>query len=92
MHLLTSNWQILVGIFQCSPVSAFWRQFDPDEILPKSAYKCATDVRVFFLANGALNTITDILILVVPIPSVWGLQLGKRRRMALMAIFAVGLL
>ncbi|KAI9791870.1 MAG: hypothetical protein M1816_003415 [Peltula sp. TS41687] len=47
--------------------------------------------RDWFLTTwGILNIITDFLILVLPAPTVWGLNLSKRQRIALLGIFLTG--
>ncbi|OAQ59531.1 hypothetical protein VFPPC_03765 [Pochonia chlamydosporia 170] len=83
--------QVLVSTFQCWPVSAFWRRFDPHENLSSSAYKCTVDVRLFFIANAIPNIITDLLILLIPLPGICRLQLRRPQKLALLGVFAIGL-
>ena len=45
-----------------------------------------------YLAAGILNLLTDISVLVLPIPMVLNLHLPLRSRLALLATFCVGLL
>ncbi|VBB81259.1 Putative protein of unknown function [Podospora comata] len=45
-----------------------------------------------FIAIGAFNIITDVLILTLPIPTVWTLKTSKGKKIALTAVFLVGLL
>ncbi|KAH7124688.1 hypothetical protein EDB81DRAFT_846977 [Dactylonectria macrodidyma] len=81
---------ILVSTFQCLPVSAFWLRFDPNGG-SEMAYKCPVDVRMFFIANAIPNIITDILMLLVPVPGIWSLQLRNTQKIAVLGIFALGL-
>ncbi|KAJ0128302.1 Uncharacterized protein HZ326_28606 [Fusarium oxysporum f. sp. albedinis] len=80
---------ILVTTFQCLPVSAFWLRFNPNS--SEMAYKCPVDVRMFFIANAIPNNITDILLLLIPIPGIWSLQLRTTQKIAVSGIFALGL-
>ena len=44
------------------------------------------------IANGAINTLIDIYILILPIAMVLRLQLTPRRKLGVLVIFAIGLL
>ncbi|KAI8651630.1 hypothetical protein NCS55_01408700 [Fusarium keratoplasticum] len=90
---IISSWGIaviLVSTFQCMPVSAFWLRFDPNGGSGMT-YKCPVDVRMFFIANAIPNIITDILLLLVPVPGIWSLQLRNAQKMAVLGIFGLGL-
>lgn len=52
--------------------------------------KCA-NVTAAYLAAGILNLLTDVSVLVLPIPMVLRLQLPLRTRLALLVTFCVGL-
>jgi hypothetical protein len=41
---------------------------------------------------GAVNIATDIMTLLLPVPTVWKLQMPKRLKIAVTAIFGIGLL
>ena len=45
-----------------------------------------------FVAAGALNTTTDIMVLVLPIPLIWKLKLSRPRKLSLSIMFSFGLL
>jgi hypothetical protein len=40
--------------------------------------------------NAAMNIVTDFAIIVLPIPVIQSLNLGRRQKVALISIFAVG--
>ncbi|RFN44924.1 integral membrane protein [Fusarium flagelliforme] len=80
---------ILVTTFQCWPVSAFWLRFSPSA--GEMTFRCPVDVRMFFIAHAIPNIITDICILLVPVPGIWTLQLRTGKKIALLGIFALGL-
>ena len=44
------------------------------------------------LASGVFNTVSDFAILIIPIISVWGLQLPAKQKWGLTAVFGTGLL
>lgn len=91
-QILTRYLKLLVTTFQCVPTSAFWRRFDPHTNLPPNSYQCRVDIHDFFIAKAIPNIITDFLMLSIPLPNIWNLQLRTYQKAALFAIFAVGLL
>lgn len=79
-------WTTLSGFFFCKPVHAFW---DPSAEVRNA--KCLPDAPVWF-TNAALQTITDLVILVLPLPLLWKLQLPKRQKWAIIVVFSLGIL
>ena len=69
--------------FQCLPVQKAW--------YPLISGHCVNQ-KVAQTSSAAINAFSDIIILVVPITHVWGLQLYKRGRVALVTIFGFGIL
>lgn len=67
---------------QCIPFAYMW-----DKSIPGG--KCF-DVDAFFKASSAPNIATDVVILGLPIPLVWGLKASFVRKVGLMAVFAAG--
>ncbi len=43
-----------------------------------------------YIATGALNIITDIMVIALPIPMVLGLQMSRSRKVMLVMLFSVG--
>ena len=74
----------LVAIFQCRPVAAFWNRAIQDA-------KCI-NLPLFSIVSGVLNLLTDILILCLPIPMVWGLNTTLAQKTTLSGIFLLGVL
>ena len=68
-------------IFQCTPVEGAWNQ---------PAAKHCINARAFFLGNGTASMIMDVLILCLPMPMVWRLQLNRKRKLALTGMFLLG--
>ncbi|KAH6624705.1 hypothetical protein B0J18DRAFT_186795 [Chaetomium sp. MPI-SDFR-AT-0129] len=79
----------MVGVFfaiilQCTPVAFNW-----DLTIPGGH---CVDRRVLYLLTAAFNILTDILIMGLPVWIFWGLRIPKRTKIALLVIFALGLL
>jgi hypothetical protein len=85
---LTISYPIVIWVTMstaCKPVSHFWTQFSGTE------GNCI-DVNKFFLALGIINMINDVIILVIPFPRIIQLQMSTRKKIAICAIMAVGVL
>ena len=84
---LTVMWWIaafLDSIFQCVPVQAFW-----DKSIQNP--KCQ-DIRASALGTGIANMILDIMLLIIPLPMIWKLQVSRRIKVSLTGIFMLGAL
>ncbi|OJJ53194.1 hypothetical protein ASPSYDRAFT_62356 [Aspergillus sydowii CBS 593.65] len=68
-------------IFQCIPRSRIW---DPD-----TPGHCI-NINIPILVTAAINVLSDLMMLVLPIVCVWRLQMTTRRKMGISAIFAAG--
>lgn len=80
----TINWTFLVT-FQCVPVEAYWR-------LPKSGDHCIPLQNEMHLLHGSTNLVTDILVLLLPVPTVWSLQMPMRQKLTLIGVFTLGIM
>ena len=74
---------ILLTIFECTPVKKSWE---------KQIAGTCINLQTFFFANAAFNVITDILVMVLPIPVIAKLQITRKQRIGLGLIFCVGIL
>lgn len=68
-------------ILQCIPI---WRAWD------KSIPGTCFDLTAFWYANAAYTVATDLILLFMPMRVVWGLQLRKAQKAAVLMVFAVG--
>ncbi|KAH7189533.1 uncharacterized protein B0J16DRAFT_303385 [Fusarium flagelliforme] len=68
-------------IFICVPVAKLW--------YPDLPGYCINQVGTW-IANAASTIFTDIVILCLPIPPIWKLQLGRPEKLGLTAAFAIG--
>ncbi|GFF22476.1 hypothetical protein IFM61606_08501 [Aspergillus udagawae] len=80
---LYSTWAIVSAFVNCVPVARFW-----DRDIPGS---CLSFEAVWFF-NASMNIATDLTLLIMPMPLISHLQLPRMQKVALMAVFAVGLL
>ena len=69
-------------IFSCKPISAI--------VHPTPQAKCF-GWGAHLLSQVSLNLVSDFIIILVPVPSVWSLQLRPRQKFGILGIFAVGL-
>ena len=74
---------ISMALFQCTPVERFWNFAIPGHCI---------NVLAFFRAETALNLVTNVAIILLPMPMVWRLHMALRRRILLAGIFASGLM
>ena len=63
-----------------------------DYIIQYTAPICVDNVDNLALAISIVNFVSDIYLLVLPLPMIWKLQLSPKRRMGLIAIFSTGIL
>lgn len=74
---------VLTAAFQCQPVKKAWASSTPG--------KCV-NINAFYLANAALNILTDILTYTLPLKVLFYLQVPRKQKIALGFILCLGLL
>ncbi|KAK3358071.1 hypothetical protein B0T25DRAFT_176443 [Lasiosphaeria hispida] len=72
---------VVATVFQCDPVP---RAFN--KLIPGVCINNAT----FWYANAGFNIATDVIILLIPMPLVWQLQIPRIQKAALIVVFALG--
>lgn len=73
---------IIVVIFGCRPISAAWTlSFKPQNCI---------NIQAHLLAAGILNTLSDFLVVLLPIPIVLRLQLPPRQMIVVVMLFGAG--
>ncbi|KAH8671660.1 hypothetical protein BX600DRAFT_434758 [Xylariales sp. PMI_506] len=75
--------QILFVILSCNPISVIWNPTEPATCTPLSLQQ-----QIWMASIG--NVITDVVILVLPIPVVWALKLSMAQKWALVGLFSLG--
>ncbi|OQE32064.1 hypothetical protein PENSTE_c001G01174 [Penicillium steckii] len=78
-----SSWAIVSGYVNCVPVAKFWNHDLPGHCLSFEA--------VWFF-NASMNIATDVTLLVLPMPLLFNLQLPRTQKIALIGVFAIGIL
>ena len=63
---------------QCIPLSYAWTRTGPEHCF---------DLVAYVVASSVLNAITDFVIVILPMPLVWGLQMPNSRRLAICGTF-----
>lgn len=74
------------SIFQCFPVSMNWNFWDGEH-----TGRC-TNIVVQGWAGMIINICADVVVLMLPLPTIWNLNLVLEKRLNTMAMFGVGLL
>ncbi|KAL9102359.1 MAG: hypothetical protein Q9163_002481 [Psora crenata] len=70
------------SLFQCVPMAGFWH-------LHLKNAKCV-NLSLFGVISGVLNFATDIMILCLPLPMIWSLNINKVQKASLTGIFMLG--
>lgn len=84
--ILMICWTIIIAfinIFICVPVSKFWT---PD--LPG---RCLDSLAIWYMMAG-FNLVTDLVVFCMPLPVIKSLNLPRKQKMMLFAIFSLGFL
>ncbi|KAF4893984.1 hypothetical protein CGCF415_v005022 [Colletotrichum fructicola] len=86
-YIVTSMTVILfLQIFQCTPISFNWDGWKRDF----GTYRCLDLHRLVNIAGG-LSISHDLIILVLPLPLLWGLNTSKRSKIGISFMFSLGL-
>lgn len=70
-------------IFECIPIHKAWDPLVPGHCI---------DLIELSLATGYMNIVTDVMVLLLPVPLVWQLQLATRLKFAVIGVFFTGAL
>ncbi|MCJ1315362.1 hypothetical protein MMC15_000679 [Xylographa vitiligo] len=73
---------MFLSIFECTPREKLWN--------PSVPGYCFSS-RKLGLASGSINVISDFSILILPVPIIWRLQMSKKRKVGITAVFGIGL-
>ena len=73
-------------VFKCWPISLSWNYWDGEH------KGFCTSMAGQGWANSGLNMFADIVVLLLPLPTIWKLKLNAEKKYSIMAMFSVGLL
>ncbi|KAJ5646677.1 hypothetical protein N7490_003049 [Penicillium lividum] len=79
--VIYGTWTVISAWANCVPVAKFWNPTIPGFCFNKEA---------LWFSNSAIHILTDLLILIYPMPVIRSLQLPSRQKYALMGVFALG--
>ncbi|KAI1451208.1 hypothetical protein F4805DRAFT_166453 [Annulohypoxylon moriforme] len=75
---------LLIGAFTiCTPVSYNWDRF--------STTGSCGNIRLLWSVTGGLNIFSDLVIIFLPMPHIWGLSLQLYKKIGLIVTFGIGL-
>lgn len=72
---------MVVAIFPCHPVSTLWSS-DPQAIK-----KLCINLPRYFYGTQIPNTILDVVLMVLPLPYIWNLQMARFQKIGLFCVF-----
>lgn len=72
----------IAKICQCIPRARIW---------DSSISGRCVNLSALLVSSGLFNIVSDICILLVPLRGVWSLQIGRKRKVGIYAVFTVGL-
>jgi hypothetical protein len=72
---------ILVGCLICQPISMNWN--------PAAGGSCGNQV-LSFTVTGSINLVTDAIVLFLPMPTLYSLQLKNYKKFTLIGVFGLG--
>jgi len=84
MAILLSTWLafVVAATAQCHPVAYAW-----DKSIPNGS---CFNLSAYYRATNVPNTVTDLAMLILPMPTIWKLHISKIRRVGLTMIFVSG--
>ncbi|KXG51614.1 uncharacterized protein PGRI_090070 [Penicillium griseofulvum] len=76
---------MIAALCACDPISYFW-----SEITDPTSGSYRYDFYYYYIGNAAANVVTDVLILLVPMPIVWKLQMRTTQKLGVCAMLLLG--
>ena len=70
--------EIFLSVFQCTPVHKAWDTEVKGSCVP---------VHLAAVIPAAINVVTDVITVLIPVPIVWNLQMERNRKLQLVGIF-----
>lgn len=70
-------------VFECTPIRKSWNVLTPSHCLKPKGLP---------YASGAINVVSDIYVLLLPIPCIWGLNMNLGRKLRVLSVFGLGIL
>ena len=90
---------ITTGLFYNASMIAYLVVCAPTDGQSQFAYisalaspRCTQTRRPLAVIQGAVNVISDLYLIILPLPAVWSLQISFRRKISISAIFLTGMM
>ncbi|GAM34678.1 hypothetical protein TCE0_015f02406 [Talaromyces pinophilus] len=74
---------LMMSILDCQPIHRHWDKTVNGQCLP---------AMVLAYSSGAFNVATDFFVLVVPMPTVWSMNLTTAKKLRVSAVFGLGII
>ena len=84
--IVWSTVTLLLAIFSCHPIKANW----DTQLYLKPTTHCSPRVYDVTNIHGYCNIISDFMLLILPIPALWKLQMTTGKKLSIAAVFATG--
>ncbi|KAK0716158.1 hypothetical protein B0H67DRAFT_582507 [Lasiosphaeris hirsuta] len=78
-------WTLFSSIMTCWPIEVYW-------LAIAGAQGVCLNKGALTFSNAGINIATDLILIVVPVPLLWRLQIPKKQKIILMGLFCVGTL
>ncbi len=83
LNVLFYTGNVLSIIFQCSPIHKAWISSTPGHCV---------DTNLNLVVTGTINVISDVLILILPLWTIWHLKMDIRAKLSVSVVFVAGIL
>lgn len=93
---MTSVLLMIFSIIMCRPVEYFWTRVHllvmaGNDESAAAGGKCK-DNRPYLYANTVISIVTDMVIVVLPIRQIVGLQMARKKKVTVCALFGLGMM
>lgn len=72
------------ALFSCTPREKIWNPLLPGK-------KCVNNLSLIY-STAVINVVYDVVVLLLPVPSIWRLHISLRKKFGIVLLFATGLL
>ena len=91
--MILRAFMIIIGLYYTTTVIAkIWECTPRARIWDKSVEGKCIDMASLLNTDGVFNTMSDMVILIVPVKVVWRLQMKTKRKVGVFLLFTVGLM
>ncbi|KAJ5357560.1 hypothetical protein N7541_004718 [Penicillium brevicompactum] len=83
--VIVGLWMLCSGFFGCVPIHYFWTLSDQE----RKDHCMSMDV--VWLFNAAVHIFSDVVILILPMPQLWKLQIPRQLKLGIFTVFGLGI-